>query len=151
MLSIPNKLQDQRDPRAVRQTKQRAALVRILRATDEHPTAQCLHSELRKELPNVSLATVYRLLHALSAEGVIAEIEVGQGARRFDGKPGPHHHIACTACGRTMDVPELLSSGAQEMIAHWSGYTITGVRMSWEGVCPACRDRSGPSNDNSSE
>src|SRR5579872_227529 len=123
----------------MRQTRQRTTLLRILRPTDEHPTALWLCSALREELPHVSLGTVYRLLDSLVKEGVVGEIDLGDGARRFDGKPGPHHHIVCTQCGRTVDVPELLSAGARELIAHWTGFGITGVRMNWEGLCPSCQ------------
>jgi len=123
----------------LRLTKQRAALLRILQSTETHPTALWVHDKLREEVPNVSLATVYRLLNALAAEGVISEIDLGNGAKRFDGKPGAHHHIVCTECGTAVDVPELLSSGAREVISHWTGFEITGVRMSWRGTCPNCK------------
>ncbi len=122
----------------MRLTKQRSAILRILHSTNQHPTASWIHSELRKDIPHASLATVYRLLHVLAEEGVIGEIDLSDGAKRFDGQPGDHHHIVCAKCGLTVDVPELLSGGAYEVIARWTGFEVNGVRMSWQGLCPEC-------------
>lgn len=43
-------------------SKQREALLTLLRSTRSHPSADWLYENLRKEFPNISLGTVYRNL-----------------------------------------------------------------------------------------
>jgi Fur family peroxide stress response transcriptional regulator len=128
----------------MRMTRQRAAIMRVLEQTDQHPTADWIYEQVRHELPRISLGTVYRLLHSLHAEGVINILDHGNGRNRFDGNPGMHHHIVCTACGQIADVPELVAFNAREEIERWTGYAISRVRLDWYGLCPACR-AAGPS------
>jgi Fur family peroxide stress response transcriptional regulator len=45
-----------------RDTRQRQAILEILRHTDSHPTADWVYDEVRKVIPNISKGTVYRNL-----------------------------------------------------------------------------------------
>ena len=64
------------------QTRQRARILAWLRATDSHPTALQTHEALVRELPNLSLGTVYRNLEVLVSEGAIDEVAVFDRALR---------------------------------------------------------------------
>ena len=66
----------------VRITRQRAALLRVLAAAEDHPDATQLHARATEAGAAVSLATVYRTLAALEAQGVILKLEfAGEPAR----------------------------------------------------------------------
>ena len=39
-------------------SRQREAILKVLRATDTHPTANWIYDEVRREIPNISLGTV---------------------------------------------------------------------------------------------
>jgi len=88
----------------LRRTRQRRIILEVVRATDAHPTAASVYRRVRRRLPRVSLATVYRNLRTLAAEGFVAERADPSGAR-FDGNTAPHDHFTCVACGRIYDVP----------------------------------------------
>src|SRR2546428_13877357 len=88
----------------LRLTRPRRLILDVLRATDAHPTAAFVYQRVRRRLPRVSLATVYRNLRMLAAEGLLAE-RADAGGMRFDGNTGPHDHFTCLACGRLYDVP----------------------------------------------
>jgi Fur family peroxide stress response transcriptional regulator len=124
----------------MRQTKQRSAVLRVLTAAEQHPTAEWVYQEVRKEIPDISLGTVYRLLHALEEEGLVHVLMPLAGPKRFDGCPGPHNHLICTACGSILDVPNLLEENAKTEIERWTEYTISHVRLEWFGLCPRCRE-----------
>ena len=121
----------------VRFTRQRQAIIEALRSTTHHPDAQWVHEQVRRELPNVSLATVYRNLDFLTRQGVILQIATKDSAARFDGNTRMHGHIACTSCSRIDDVPlpravtELRDLGP-------AGYRSVEVKLEFEGVCPEC-------------
>jgi Fe2+ or Zn2+ uptake regulation protein len=123
----------------MRQTKQRAAILRALQSTDCHPTADWVYTEVKKDLPRISLGTVYRLLGALAAEGKVSVLALGDSAKRYDGQPGPHHHVVCTACGQVNDAPDLVSADARTEIERWTGYAISYLRLDWYGLCSVCR------------
>lgn len=69
-----------------RMTRQRQAIMEMLAKTDEHPTAEMVYEAVRKQLPEISLGTVYRNLQLLVEEGLAREIGRGRGGSRFDGK-----------------------------------------------------------------
>src|SRR2546429_248210 len=90
--------------RGLRLTRQRRIILEVVRGTDAHPTAALVYRRVRRRLPRVSLATVYRNLRTLAAEGVLTERADPSGVR-FDGNTASHDHFTCVACGRIYDVP----------------------------------------------
>ena len=88
-----------------RMTRQRQAIMEMLAKTDEHPTAEMVYEAVRKQLPEISLGTVYRNLQLLVEEGLAREIGRGRGSSRFDGKLEQHSHFFCQACGLVFDLP----------------------------------------------
>ena len=84
-------------------SKQREAILNALRSTDTHPTAAQVYAMVKKELPNISLGTVYRNLDALTQSGDILGISVGDGNTHFDGDSSHHLHLHCNKCGKISD------------------------------------------------
>ncbi len=78
-------------------SRQREAILQVLRSTDTHPSASAVHNEVRKLIPNISLGTVYRNLAALAEDGVCLP-SVGDGYEHFDGNASPHAHLHCKQC-----------------------------------------------------
>jgi Fur family transcriptional regulator, peroxide stress response regulator len=122
----------------MRRTRQRDAILRVLTETTEHPTAQAVYETVRADLPNVGMATVYRLLKALEDEGAVASMLVDGGPRRYDGRPGGHQHIVCTRCGCVVDIPELVTDHAGAEVERWTGFVVDSLSVQWRGVCPEC-------------
>lgn len=87
-----------------KRSKQKEAILNVLRSTKVHPTADWVYEEVRKTIPNISLGTVYRNLSKLSDESVIVKLGLGTGIEHFDGNPIPHYHVMCTDCGAIDDI-----------------------------------------------
>ena len=103
-------------------SRQREAVLNVLCSTQCHPTAAWIYENVRKVLPNISLGTVYRNLAALSEEGVILSLSVGDGYEHFDGNSAPHAHLHCKRCGKIYDAPlkqDILSGTAISRRALW--------------------------------
>ncbi len=83
---------------------QRDSILNFLSARHDHPTAETIYLGVRQELPNISLATVYRNLTLLDDIGLIQRIRTGNGPDRFDGHPEPHNHFICRECGKVIDL-----------------------------------------------
>ena len=73
-------------------TTQRVKILEYLRGTDSHPTAHQIYEQVVKELPTLTLATVYRNLKALEDQGEVMKFKVGD-AYRYDAKAGDHIHV----------------------------------------------------------
>lgn len=122
----------------VRKTKQRGAILRVLRSTDIHPTADWIYQEVRKEMPNVSLGTIYRNLKTLVEMGEVQELSYGSGYSRFDGKPHDHYHFVCDCCGKIEDLEiECMKELEDEVAAQVMG-KVYRHRLEFYGTCAEC-------------
>jgi Fur family ferric uptake transcriptional regulator len=110
-----------------------------LRRAGAFRSAQALHLELVQSGQKVSLATVYRNLQALAAEGLIDQVRV-EGAEtlyRVCAEEGHHHHVVCRACGKSAPVAGPDFEAWADAVAA-AGFTQVGHRLEITGLCPAC-------------
>jgi Fe2+ or Zn2+ uptake regulation protein len=144
---IPNNTRglDSLRARGLRLTRPRRIILDVVRATDAHPTAAFVFQRVRRRLPRVSLATVYRNLRMLAAEGLLAE-RADQAGLRFDGNIGPHDHFTCLACRRIYDVPARAERTVRRRISTRTGFEVFDHRTEYYGRCGACRRRGGRSS-----
>lgn len=78
-----------------RKSKQKEAIFKVLKGTTSHPTAEWVYERVRREIPNISLGTVYRDLELLKQEGEILKLGLAGRESRFDAKTEKHYHFRC--------------------------------------------------------
>ena len=122
-----------------RMTRQKAAVYDALCSTDTHPTADWIYSEARKQIPEISLGTVYRNLQGLLEDGKITELNYGKGQSRFDGNPEPHYHFVCSRCGKVLDFAMEAPPIPREVLDFAPG-NVKSYRFECYGVCKDCLD-----------
>lgn len=126
-------------------TDQRAAVYRYLTATDKHPTADEVFLGVRGDVPDISLATVYKSLETLVGCGLAAKLAYGDGSARYDGRTDPHPHARCVACSRMFDLPGSFDSSHLGVLASGAaGFTVTGYRLELTGFCDDCAEPAEP-------
>jgi Fur family transcriptional regulator, peroxide stress response regulator len=126
--------------RQCRLTPQRVALLRLLAASEGHPSAAHLYDRLRAQLPTTSLATVYKTLSLLDEMGEVLELSFSGDCHRYDGnKPYPHPHLICIRCRKIVDVESGLGQDLAQEAAKGSGFQIVGHRLDLYGLCPVCQ------------
>jgi Fur family transcriptional regulator, peroxide stress response regulator len=86
-------------------TRQRAAVYKHLCAAATHPTAEQIFVSVRGQMPNISLATVYKALEALVDAGMATRLGDGTGPARYDGRGEAHYHFRCERTGEIIDLP----------------------------------------------
>lgn len=86
-----------------RNSKQRDAVYADLLSRYDHPTADEVYFSVKKDLPNISLATVYRNLKLLESEGLILRITTDD-SDRYDGHTQSHYHLMCDSCKKISDL-----------------------------------------------
>jgi Fur family peroxide stress response transcriptional regulator len=134
---LVNKLRE----REYRLTPQRIALLRLLAASEGHPSASQLYDQIKDQFPTTSLATVYKTLNVLKEIDEVLELGFSDGDNRYDGnKPYPHPHLVCINCQRILDPEVSLAQNLIQKVAHSSGYQIISHRLDFYGLCPDCQD-----------
>ncbi len=122
-------------------TPQRLAVLWILAASEDHPSAEQIFEKVKIEFPTTSLATIYKTIALLKSVDEVLELGFPDGRNRYDGnKPFPHPHVVCTKCGKIID-PELMSvDGLKNEITQKSGFIIQHHRLDFFGVCKECQE-----------
>jgi Fur family peroxide stress response transcriptional regulator len=128
-----------RSPTIRRNSRQRSAILEIVRSMKNHPNAEEIYEIARLTMPNVSLGTIYRNLKLLSEEKKIKEIQFEPGKTRFDGMTNEHEHFICTNCNRIIDINptptvKYLASTNPEV----RELTVQSYFLTYYGLCKEC-------------
>jgi Fur family peroxide stress response transcriptional regulator len=121
-------------------TRQREAVLQVIRAREDHPTANEIFQAARLNLPTISYATVYNSLRFLKAAGLVHEIKFGDGASRYDRETDRHDHAICNECGKLVDFDLPQTAELMQAAARKSKFKAASVHLTLKGVCPDCRE-----------
>jgi len=124
--------------KTLKYSRQRESIKAYLAARHDHPTADTLYTEIRKEYPNISLGTVYRNLNLLVELGEIQKITCGDGKDHFDAQTYPHYHFVCRRCGSVFDVPMKTISDMEKEAARQTGARVDSHTIHFYGECANC-------------
>lgn len=123
---------------ALKYSRQREMIKDFLKTRHDHPTADVVYMNVRRQNPNISLGTVYRNLSLLADIGEIQRLRLGDGTDHFDADTSPHYHFICTKCGSVIDLKMESIEGIKEIAgANFNG-TIDGHVTYFYGTCGNC-------------
>jgi Fur family peroxide stress response transcriptional regulator len=126
--------------RGCRLTPQRRAVIQILIDSEDHPTVEQIHEQVRRDFPMTSLATVYKTIALLKEMGEVREIGFGEGSNRYDGHdPSAHPHLICVECSQIVDLDLPTLGNLPSSVSKKTGYRIVEHRVDFFGVCPQCQ------------
>ena len=123
----------------LKNSKQRDAIKSFLMTRYDHPTAETVYMNVKKDFPNISLGTVYRNLSLLSEIGEIQKLSTGIGPDRFDGNPAPHYHFICNQCGSVLDLDVTGLDHINVLASQNFDGEIEGHLIYFYGKCPDCK------------
>lgn len=123
-----------------RSTRQRAAVIEVLRDTDTFSSAKQIHHELTARDLKVGLTTVYRTLQSLSEINAVdvLHMSTGETLYRHCESEHHHHHLVCTKCGATVEIEGSEVEQWANRVAKENGYTLEGHTAEVFGLCPKC-------------
>jgi len=118
-------------------TPQRQCIFRALHDNPSHPSAESVYAEVAREMPTISLRTVYQTLNDLASMGELVQLDLGTGSARFDPNLDAHHHLVCDRCGKVLDV-QVDASSVRVPSARRRGFTIDSTQIVFRGTCAEC-------------
>ena len=121
-------------------SRKREAILQKVRSTTTHPSADWVYSELKPEIHDLSLGTVYRNLSLLKKDGVIVSVGAICGEERFDGNVSEHSHFICESCGTILDVEAAIAPSLADEVAHKLGGEVSRVNLLFLGKCKNCKE-----------
>lgn len=118
-------------------SKQREQILETMKSIDVHPSADDIYNHVRKELPQISLGTVYRNLNQLVDMGELSCVQDGKTVR-YDWETGNHQHFKCEVCGVLQNV-EVSNLEIINLLSKNSRMVINDIDLAIKGTCVPCK------------
>ena len=131
-----------------RLTPQRRQVYQVLMEKRDHPTATEIFVRAQKEMPSISLATVYNCLETMVGSGLVKAVHVDREPTRFCANLHEHGHFHCTECGHVTDIEFSPTESKGWKLP--SGFLVTQQDVSLRGLCADCGNTSNHSKTKSS-
>ena len=114
---------------------------KILKVIYEHPlTVDEIYTSLKKKHINIDVASVYRTSELFTRNGIIQEVEFGDGKKRYEliNENNHHHHLICESCGLVEDVP-VNEKKLLEQVEKQSKFKVERHDLEFFGYCSSCQ------------
>lgn len=119
--------------------RKRDAILDYLWQSKAHPSAETIYTDLKNQIPDLAMGTVYRNLTLFKQQGLATSVATVSGVERFDGNTAPHVHFICTDCDAVIDLNEMeVPDSLRSMAASCCGGQVEGCNLSFTGLCRGC-------------
>ena len=120
-------------------TQQRRLIYQALVESSEHPSPELIYERVRRSIPSISLATVYKNIKTIRELGLLREVSHPGSVARLDTNLESHHHLLCSRCQALVDFYDETLDGLLLSGAVPSGFQIEGYQVQVTGVCRSCQ------------
>ncbi|NBC30552.1 MAG: transcriptional repressor [Spirochaetes bacterium] len=139
---LETRLRDALSQAKLRLTPQRIEICRVLAESEEHPTAQAIYDELKRQYPSLSMTTVYGTLDTLVKLGAITSLgNVGDERVHYEPNTTPHINLACLSCHRIVDMASKSVAELEAEVEARIGTKVLSGRVVYFGECIEREDR----------
>ncbi len=122
--------------------RKRDAILSYLQQSKAHPSAETVFGELKGEIPDLSLATVYRNLRLFKEQGLIMSVATVDGVERFDGNTETHTHFICNHCHSVLDLMDIeVPESLKAQVLAIAGGQVDGCQLCFTGKCRECQNK----------
>lgn len=120
-------------------THQRQVIYEALRSMHGHPSPEDVYGRVKKKVPSISLATVYKNIHLLIESGIFHEVSLHHGSLRVETNLKPHHHLVCTSCKSITDIDAEELGFISKARKLRGGFLVQRFSVDILGLCPDCQ------------
>ncbi len=125
---------------ALKNTKQRCAIMAALEQSPLPVTAEELAEKVCRAVPGIALSTVYRNLDRLCEANQVTRLVFEDGIARYETPGAVHgHYLICTGCNRKVRIEECPLSELSKKLERETGFSVRGHNLQIYGLCPECR------------
>ena len=127
--------------KGLRHSEQRRVVLMTFLQTEKHLTPDELYELVRRSIPTIGYATIYRTLRLLCESGLARELKLEDGSVRYEHLYGHEHHdhLICVRCGRFTEVLDPGIEKLQGELARREGFILQGHKLLMYGICRECR------------
>lgn len=122
-------------------THQRQVLFEALKSATGHPSPEEVYLQVKRQIPSISLATVYKNVHLFLDCGIFREVSPHHGSLRLELNNRPHHHLVCTSCRSIRDIDEEDIGPLPRPGELPGGFLVERFSIDALGLCPSCREK----------
>jgi Fur family peroxide stress response transcriptional regulator len=120
-------------------THQRQVLYEVMKTMHGHPSPEEVYARVKKKVPAISLATVYKNIHLFVESGVFREVSMHHGSVRVEMNGEPHHHMVCSRCKKITDIGEKELGLVSKRDCLPGGFLVERYAVDVIGVCAKCQ------------
>ncbi len=144
MMETMDMLKDRLKEKGSKLTPQRRATLNvIIENKGEHLNTEEIYELVRKDCPEIGLATVYRTLQLLEEMEIISRINLDDGCSRYeiktDDEDHQHHHLICQKCNKIIEVKIDLLDNLEMEIEKEYDFDIKDHKLKFFGLCSECK------------
>ncbi len=122
-----------------RLTAPRRTVATLIADRGGHFTAADLVADARARRMGIGRATIFRAVDLFVDMGLLERIDLPSGEHAYVRcQVEHHHHLVCSACGRSTDVEDEGLAAVVDGIAGGTGWSIDDHRLELYGRCPSC-------------
>ncbi len=137
-------LKDKLKEKGYKLTPQRKAILDVVMANQgKHLSTEEIYDIVRKDCPDIGLATVYRTLLLLSDLEVLSKMNLDDGCVRYElnihEDDHQHHHLICSNCGEIQEVVDDLLEELETRIEQEFDFQIKDHKLKFYGICSKCK------------
>lgn len=119
--------------------RKRDALYQYLKGTTAHPSAETIYTDLKQQIPDLAMGTVYRNLTLFKQQGLVSSVATVDGVERYDANTDPHVHFICQHCHAVIDLMDMqVPDDLRHTAAALCGGRVDACQLSFSGVCRDC-------------
>ncbi|MDD2420542.1 MAG: Fur family transcriptional regulator [Heliobacteriaceae bacterium] len=126
-------------------TPQRRVILRtFINYETGHLSAEDVYGIVKKQHPEIGLATVYRTLDLLAELDILEKINFGDGRFRYEFASHDthhHHHLICVNCGQVFEFEDDLLDSLEQAIQIRNGFNIIDHQLKFYGLCKKCQEK----------
>jgi Fur family peroxide stress response transcriptional regulator len=123
-------------------THQRQILFEVLQGMTGHPSPEEVYERVKRRIPSISLATVYKNIHVFIESGMFREVSLHHGSLRIEVNSRPHQHLVCTVCRSISDIDEKDLGLSPKPKRLSGGFLVERYAVDVLGRCPSCQEKS---------
>jgi Fur family peroxide stress response transcriptional regulator len=120
-------------------THQRQVLYEVMQTMPGHPSPEEVYARVKKRIPAISLATVYKNIHLFVERGVLKEVSMHHGSLRVELNSHTHHHMVCSQCKTIIDIEEKDLGVLPALQQLPGGFQAERYAIDVIGTCAACQ------------